>query len=140
MKPTRQIDGTNQILGRLASSVAKDLLAGYRIEIVNCENVRMSGNYAKQLEKTFIKFERGPKGNPEKGPHYSRMPDRFVKSVVRTMVPNRNRRGILALKQLRCHIGVPKSLEGQTFETGTNNVRHKTFTIGELCKGLGASW
>lgn len=140
MTPTI-IDGSEQILGRLSSRVAKRLLAGETIHIVNAQNVRISGNYPRFLQKTFIKLERGPKGNPEKGPHYSRMPDKFVKSVIRTMLPKISDRADAALRRLRVYISIPKELEGKEIEASTpNKVNSKTFTVGDVCKGLGANW
>lgn len=140
MTPTI-IDGTNQIMGRLASRVAKRIMAGETISIVNAENILISGNFEKFKAKTFIKLERGPKGNPEKGPHYSRLPDKFVKSVIRTMLPKISDRGDAALRRLRLYISVPKELEGKEMEKSkVDQVNTKTFTVGALCKGLGAHW
>ena len=46
------IDGTNAILGRLASYTAKELLKGEEIIIVNCEKIIITGN-KKNIEENF---------------------------------------------------------------------------------------
>ncbi|MDX1533621.1 MAG: uL13 family ribosomal protein, partial [Nitrosopumilaceae archaeon] len=38
------VDATDHIAGRLASNVAKLLLKGNRVSIINCENIMISGN------------------------------------------------------------------------------------------------
>jgi large subunit ribosomal protein L13 len=51
------IDADGLVLGRMASVVAKRLLAGETIELVNAQNVVISGNKVKLVEewKEFIK-------------------------------------------------------------------------------------
>ena len=44
------IDGTNAVLGRLASYAAKQALLGEEIVIVNCEKVIITGNRQNILE------------------------------------------------------------------------------------------
>ena len=41
---TKIIDGRDHLLGRLASIVAKELLAGQKIVIVRCEEMVVSGS------------------------------------------------------------------------------------------------
>ncbi|MCE4599363.1 MAG: uL13 family ribosomal protein, partial [Desulfurococcales archaeon] len=41
------VDGSGMILGRLASIVAKKLLEGYRIHVVNAEKIVVSGDPVK---------------------------------------------------------------------------------------------
>ena len=38
------IDGTNAVLGRLASYVAKKVLKGEEVIILNCEHILITGN------------------------------------------------------------------------------------------------
>jgi large subunit ribosomal protein L13Ae len=44
LEKTLVIDGREHLLGRLASVVAKELLAGQKIVIVRCEQVCISGS------------------------------------------------------------------------------------------------
>lgn len=38
------IDGSGHILGRLASTVAKEILAGQKVVVVRCEAIEMTGS------------------------------------------------------------------------------------------------
>jgi large subunit ribosomal protein L13Ae len=44
LETTIIIDGRDHLLGRLASIVAKELLAGQKVVIVRCEDVCVSGS------------------------------------------------------------------------------------------------
>ena len=45
------VDATNHIAGRLASNVAKLLMKGNRVSVVNCEKIMMSGKTNQVLLK-----------------------------------------------------------------------------------------
>ena len=49
---TKVIDGRDHLLGRLASIVAKELLAGQTIVIVRCDEMCISGS--RELTKTVM--------------------------------------------------------------------------------------
>jgi large subunit ribosomal protein L13 len=102
------IDANGLILGRLASVVAKELLQGEEIVIVNAEKCVISGDRQMVLERYREKRERGSR---EKGPYYPRMPDRIVKRTVRGMLPYKKARGREALSKLKVYIGVPSEFE-----------------------------
>ena len=80
------IDGEGLILGRLSSMVAKRLLNGEFIELVNAEKIVVSG--AKKMiierEKEFLGV-----GGHEKGPVHYRQPHRIVRKTIRGMLPHR---------------------------------------------------
>jgi large subunit ribosomal protein L13 len=104
------VDGTNHLAGRLSSNVAKMLLQGNRVAIVNCEKIMLSGsrrniihNYKKFLEVASIL-------HPEHGPYHPRRPDTIIAKMVRGMLPRKKPSGSVALKRLRTYIGVPSQL------------------------------
>jgi len=104
------IDGTNAVLGRLASYVAKELLKGEEINIMNCEKVIITGNQ-KTTEREFSD-KRSRFGHSQKGPKHIKTSDRMVKRVVRGMLPNhRFGRGRQAWKRLMCYNKVPKEFQ-----------------------------
>lgn len=105
------IDGSEHVLGRLASGIAKKLLNGDSIFVVNAENIVVSGSHQATFSFFKTKIERG---DPYHGPFYPNMPDRIVKRVVRTMLP-KNYRGREALKRLRVYLSVPEDLKGKKF-------------------------
>jgi large subunit ribosomal protein L13 len=114
------IDGKNVVMGRLASYVAKEILKGEEIRIVNCNEVIITGNRT-NIKKNFEE-QRGKFGNSQKGPKQHKTSEKIVKRTIRGMVPNhREGRGKEALKRVKCYQNVPKEFEGTNFfkfETG----------------------
>ncbi|MCR4368601.1 MAG: 50S ribosomal protein L13 [archaeon] len=137
------IEGTNMVCGRLASPIAKRLLNGERIEIVNAEKIVFTGTREGIFEKIVRRREGSVKGNPHQGPKYPRVPDLLVKRVVRGMLPWKMSSGKAAYKNLRVHIGVPVELKDAKIERieGAANKLEKGFlTVGEISRSLGAKW
>ena len=80
----------NIILGRLASYVAKEILLGEEVAIVNAEKAVITGS------RTFILalyHHRWQRGHHRWGPFYFRKPDRFVRRAIRGMLPFHKDRG-----------------------------------------------
>jgi len=136
------IDANNLIVGRLGTFVAKKALLGERIDIINCEKAVMSGS----KENVFAKYkQRQDMGVPKKGPFIKRMPDRFMKRILKGMLPMTKPRGREAVKKIRCYIGVPEQFKGKAAETlpeanADKLPTLKKVTIAEICKFLGARW
>jgi len=135
---TAIIDATNLILGRMASIVAKRLLKGEKIIIVNAEKAVISGKRRSKIReaKGFLSV-----GHPWKGPFHPRRPDRIVRRTIRGMLPYKQPKGKLAYKRLRVHIGVPEELENAEKETlkeaHASKLRCPYFTVAELAKEIG---
>jgi large subunit ribosomal protein L13 len=136
------VDGKNLIVGRVATFVAKQALNGETIKIINCEEMYVTGD----KEFLFNDAERKRnQGTWEKGPFYLRQPDRYVRRIVRGMIPYKTSRGNLAYKRVLCYIGSPKELEQHKAITLDNaNIKHiknlKYQTVGTLCKHMGAKF
>ena len=107
------IDATDAIIGRLATRVAKMLLLGETIVLVNSEKVVITGTKERVLAKYKQTRERGI---PLRGPYYPRRADMILKRTIRGMLPYKQEKGELALKRLTCHLSVPSELEGKSFE------------------------
>ena len=104
------IDGKNAILGRLASYVAKEVLKGEEIVILNCEQVIVTGNRTDIKEK--FEGKRRRVGSSQKGPKHSRTSDKIVKKTIRGMLPDhRKGRGKIAFKKIKCYVGIPKEFQ-----------------------------
>merc|ERR1712071_234033 len=96
------------LLGRLASTVAKQLLNGQKIVVVRCEQLNISGeffraklNYSAFLRKqTRFNASRG-------GPWHYRQPAKMFWRTVRGMIPHKTERGAKALERLKTFEGVP---------------------------------
>ncbi len=132
------VDANNMVVGRLASKIAKDLLNGEEIIVVNAEKAVIVGG------KDYIvgKYtERRNIGSVRKGPHYPRMPDKILRRTVRGMLPMKKSKGKNAYKRLRVYIGVPKDLQGrkiETYEEAKNNKLKGYITLKDLSIQLGA--
>ncbi|HEX9914796.1 MAG TPA: 50S ribosomal protein L13 [Candidatus Bathyarchaeia archaeon] len=132
------IDGDGLILGRMASEVARRLLAGETIEIVNAEKIVVSGKRQMVVNK---ELEFLGLGGHEKGPVHYRQPHRIVKKTIRGMLPYRKATGMKAFRRLRVHIGVPEELEAvekQTMpEVHSSTLSRSFVTIGEIAEAIG---
>lgn len=104
------VDATNHIAGRLASNVAKLLLQGNRVSIVNCENIMISGNKSNIIKeyRDFLKI--ASILHPKHGPFHPRRPDTIITRMIRGMLPRKKTSGLEAHKRLRTYIGTPKEL------------------------------
>jgi len=132
------IDATGLILGRMASVVAKRLLMGERIAIVNAEKAVISGKRKAVIRRYK---ERLQIGHYRKGPYWPRRPDRIVWRTIRGMLPRYKEKGKKALRRLRVFIGVPeelKDVEAQTIpEARADKLRCPYITVGELAREIG---
>jgi large subunit ribosomal protein L13 len=132
------IDGEGLILGRLASTVAKRLLAGEAIDIVNAERIVVSGKRKMVIEREKEFLEVGGFG---KGPIHYRQPHRMVRRTIRGMLPHRKSHGRDAFRRLRVHIGVPRKLEDAEKESipeiHSSNLGRRFVSVGEIAESIG---
>ena len=133
------IDGSNLILGRLATFVAKKALEGEVITILNCEKIIITGNKKVLIQKFK---ERVDRGHPYHGPFFPKMPDRIVRRTIRGMLPYKQERGEKAFKKIKCFIGVPENFQTQKMETvqSADFSKLKTLsfiTVNDLSKFVG---
>jgi len=142
LKDPTVIDADRLIMGRLASSCAKRLLAGETIVIINAEKAIISGS----KRKTFIDYRiMREKGSRERGPYFPRMPNQILKRTIRGMLPYKRKRGRDALARLRICIGVPEeysNLPSTTIEKADADRlgTYKFIRLGDLSKKLGAQF
>jgi len=133
------IDAEGLILGRMASIVAKRLLQGERIDIVNAEDAVVSGKRLMVIGESKEFLEVG--GRSRKGPIHHRKPDAIVRKTIRGMLPHRKTRGREAFRKLRVHIGVPRELESSASESipdaSVERLQGRYVTVGEIAKNIG---
>ncbi len=137
------IDGTDLILGRMAAFVAKKALLGETIDIVNCENIVISGDKRVTLAK-YKKF-RVLGIQPNWGPFQPRIPDRFVRRAIKRMLPMSKPRGREAFHRIMCHMGVPTQFRGQELvslkEANVSRLSTlKYVSVKELCHKMGGKF
>ena len=134
------IDASECIMGRLASSVAKSLLNGEEVHIINAENAVISGS------KDMVFGEYVSKRNlnhPRKGPYYPRMPHMMLKRAVRGMIPYQKPKGREAFKRLKVDVGTPLALQkekAEIIENAKMNDSTKYIRLGDVSKNLGAKF
>ncbi len=131
------IDATDSILGRLATHVAKNSLNGEEVLVINCEKAFITGN----KNTILAKYKRKKSIGTHKGPFMPRMPDRFVKRIIRGMIPYKTNRGREAFARIKCYVGVPEKLKGKAIKLDYADIGKiqyaKSITIGEICKEMG---
>jgi large subunit ribosomal protein L13 len=98
------VDASDLILGRAASLIAKRLLNGESIVVVNAEKAVVTGGRKMVIDFYIANRARGSKRT---GPHYPRYPDRIFRRTVRGMLPHLKTRGKVALERLEVYMGVP---------------------------------
>ncbi len=133
------VDATGLVLGRAASLIAKRLLNGERIVVVNAEQSVVTGDRAMVLETYRAHRARGSKRT---GPHFPRYPDRIFRRTVRGMLPHLKTRGQEALDRLQVHIGVPAEFSGHPHQSlegaRIRPALRRPLTLAEISRLLGA--
>ena len=138
------VDGEGLVLGRLASTVSKKLLAGERVTVLNAEKIIISGNRDWAYAKYKQRIDRASISNPRRlGPKYPRRPDDIFRRTVRGMLPHKQHKGREALKGLRVHVGIPQEFEKEEIneikEAQPKNIS-KSVELGKISKLLGAKF
>lgn len=136
------IDGTDLILGRMASRVAKRLLDGEEVIVVNADKTVISGRKKSTLSEYDAWTKIRGLVDPAQGPFHPRKPEDLVRQSVRGMLPMTKAKGREAFGRLKAYSGVPGELEGEEFESISkahlDQLGSRRFIrIGELSKHLG---
>jgi len=131
------IDAQGANLGRLSTHIAKRILNGEEIAIVNSEKAIISG------KKTAVKEKYKQKrrvGTYRKGPFFPRKPDQIVKRTIRGMIPYQKPHGRAAFKRLKCYIDIPEEFKKEKIEKIKQAEKKPVdfIRIEELSRYLGA--
>ena len=140
-RPPIIVNGEGCIAGRMCSHVAKLLLKGHHVTIVNAEKVMVSGERHKTIKGFKEDLEISSATNPIHGPFHPRRPDRILTKMVRGMVPKRKSSGIKAFKHLRVYIGIPSQLKDSKMELFEDSKIRKPasfyISIGDVAEEIG---
>lgn len=133
------IDAENAIVGRLATVVAKKALNGETINIVNCSKAIITGDKKKLLKEYKRKQDRGTHTT---GPYTPKLPERFVKRIIRGMLPYKKPRGREAFSRIKCFRNIPEELSKEKMEKVEESSFERLNTlkylkIKDICKFLG---
>ncbi|MFN3910118.1 MAG: 50S ribosomal protein L13 [Candidatus Anstonellaceae archaeon] len=132
-------NGKDQIAGRLASKIAKELLEGEEIIVINASSLVISGSQKSNIEKLKIRRSLTDKRNPEHNEKFPRVPYLLFKKMVRGMLPKKTSRSKLALKRLKVYDEVPigidasKSIDPKL----TKQSLFKSTTLKKICQAFG---
>jgi large subunit ribosomal protein L13 len=136
--PVILVNADGLILGRMSSLVAKKLLNGEKVIVVNAEKAIISGKKKSKVAeaKEFLEV-----GAPLRGPFHYRRPDKILRKTVRGMLPFKQPKGKNALKKLKVFISVPEDLKDQQMvtleEAQAAKLKGPYFTLAELAKEIG---
>lgn len=139
-QPSTVIDASGLILGRMASVVAKRLLMGESIVIVNAEKAAISGRRLSRVREAMAFLD---VGHPGKGPYHQRRPDRIVHRAIRGMLPHRIPKGKQALRRLHVSLGLPEEFKGFQLETileaDIGKLKCPYVSVGDFAREIGWS-
>mmetsp|Transcript_10750 Transcript_10750/g.12977 ORF Transcript_10750/g.12977 Transcript_10750/m.12977 type:complete len:199 (+) Transcript_10750:179-775(+) len=138
------VDCRGHLMGRMASIIAKELLAGQRVVAVRCELLEISGaiwrNKIKQAQ--FIKKRTAT--NPKRGPIHFHSPAKMLWRVVRGMIPHKTQRGKEAMLRFKSFEGIPHPYDRmkrmvipQALRTLRLQVGRKYTVLGDLAQKFG---
>jgi large subunit ribosomal protein L13 len=132
------INADGLILGRMCSKVAKRLLNGEELIILNAEKAILSGKRKSKIAeaKEFLEV-----GAPMRGPFHYRRPDRIMRKTVRGMLPYSQPKGKNAYRRLKVFMGVPKEFKDQPMDTfaeaQATKLKGPRLTLLDLSKEVG---
>lgn len=127
------VDASKQILGRISSKIAKKLLNGEKIEVINSEKAIVTGKPDEILERYKKKKKRG---DPYHGPYYPKKPDKILRRSIRGMLPYKKSKGREALQKLNVFIGNPNNKKGKKIGKNKEEIKCEYLTLEEISKKI----
>jgi large subunit ribosomal protein L13 len=138
---TLYVDASEQIAGRLYSTIAKELLSGKRVVVLNAEKALISGRSSSVFRQWQARLEIYSHVNPIYGPIHPRRPDNILRRMVRGMVPKTKTKGRDAMHHLRVYMGVPEKYTKQKTMKFDDAMPKRPIpqytTIAEISKNIG---
>jgi large subunit ribosomal protein L13Ae len=138
------IDGKGHLLGRLASTIAKEILNGQKVTVVRCEGINISGSLFRNKLKYKEFQNKTTRTNPRRGPFHYTAPSMMLWRTVRGMLPHKTARGQAALQRLKVFDGVPApydKMKRMTIPQAVKSLRlrpeRKFCVLGDLASQVG---
>ena len=133
------IDAKDLIIGRICTIIDKRALLGETIDLINTEEAVITGSKKDVIARYLQKKQRG---QPVTGPFIPTQEDKFVKRIIRGMLPYKQEKGASAFRRIKCHRGIPESLKEKKAEiieaAHIKKVPNLKFIkIKEVCKIIG---
>merc|ERR1719231_1841198 len=138
------VDCRGHLLGRLASTIPKEILNGQQVICVRTEDINISGSlYRNKLKYGEFKRKR-MNSNPKRGTKHPRAPSKILWRTIRGMVPHKTARGHAALDRFKAFEGVPHPYDRKkrmVIPTCLKVLRlrpeRRFCKLGDLSKGFG---
>ena len=135
------VNGDGHVAGRLSSRVAKMLLNGDHVYVVNSEKILISGKRDTVLRAWLKKLEISSVVHPKHGPFHPRSPNGILTRMIRGMVPRRKTKGVEALGRLRVYVGIPAHYRpmSQIYFDDAKALKHRSYyvSLGQIASALG---
>ena len=133
------VDANNTVAGRLATVVAKQLLQGEHVVVINAEKAVLSGDRSSLILQYKERLGLRTRSAPWKVPLHPRQPDRLLRRIIRGMVPWKKDRGRKAMKRLRVYKGNPEGFKSKRHLDVSEYERtgRRTIYLGEIAQELG---
>ena len=126
------IDARMGVVGRMASFAAKKTLLGNNVIIVNCNEAVITGPRKAVIATYTMKRTYG--GTSQKGPYYSRVPERMMRKAVRGMLPWPKGRGREAFKRVMTYNDVPEEYSSKEKLSFKKPMKSKFLTLREISR------
>lgn len=125
-------------MGRLATKVAKSLLAGEEVMVVGVSDAVVTGSLSQHVANLNSLKHQKRKTNPENSPKYPRVPHMMFKRVVRGMLPKKTSRGRQALHRLKAYSEIPEKFDMKTAVTFPEFAKRpaRSTTLGAICRAF----
>jgi large subunit ribosomal protein L13 len=137
------INADGLVAGRLASNIAKRIIKGEQVTIINAEKAIMVGSQSAIIPKIKQRVDATVKSNPHYGPKYDRIPSKMLRRMIKGMLPNKKKTAERLLKQLTIYNSVPKQInieKTETIEKAKCNEKHDFMTLKKIANELGGKW
>jgi large subunit ribosomal protein L13 len=125
----------------MGSKVAKLLLNGNSVVIINADKVLLSGSRANIMQDFFDRLKIASVVHPKHGPFHPRTPAGMLTRMIRGMIPRSKTSGLEALRRLRVYIQPPEDLAKATYTNfeeakATKPLAYYT-SLGEVAQRIG---
>jgi len=142
------LDAKDKILGRFCSQVAKKVLLGERVIIINSKDAIISGSKKDIEEKYLARLKIHTATNPRRGPFWPRRPDTLMRQTIKKMLPRKKLRGKEAIRRVHVYIGaIPERFKKRYQKLTPTEIYkadktrlfyyNKYVTLENLCKRIG---
>jgi len=94
-------------MGRLATRIVNLLKKGYKITLINCKNIIISGRKKRNINIYKRKFNIKTRTNPNKGPFHLVSPSNLFRKTIRGMISYKIKKNYHLFQNLSCFDTIP---------------------------------